>query len=104
MSNPSFWPLIFLVVSFNKIPLFSKDLITFISFASLLVSDTLEPLYKIYLASNLQPASKRFKTSLSDLAKSKLATTFAPSTATLSPGPLSFPSKVGDFLGLHHLR
>ena len=27
LSNPSFW-LLFLVVSFNKIPLFSKDLIT----------------------------------------------------------------------------
>ena len=28
--NPPYWPAIFLVVPFNNIPLFSKDLITFI--------------------------------------------------------------------------
>ena len=33
LNSPSFWLLIFLVVPFNKVPLFSKDLITFISFA-----------------------------------------------------------------------
>ena len=42
--NPPSWLVIFLVVSFNKIPLFSKDLITFIiSFISLLVRVIPEP-------------------------------------------------------------
>ena len=33
--NPTSWQVFFLVVPFNKITLFSKDLITFISFISL---------------------------------------------------------------------
>ena len=45
LRNPTFWLLISLVVTFNKIPLFSKDLITFItSFISLLTSVSPEPL------------------------------------------------------------
>ena len=39
LSNPSFWLIIFLLVPFNKIPLFSKELIAFIiSFISMFVS------------------------------------------------------------------
>ena len=46
LRNPPFWLLMILVlvVSFNKIPVFSKDLITFaISFTSLFVSVVPEP-------------------------------------------------------------
>ena len=43
-SGPPSWPVIFLVVSFNKIPVFSKDLITFIiSSISLFVGVIPEP-------------------------------------------------------------
>ena len=43
--NPPSWIIIFLVVSFNKILLFSKHAITFMtSFTSLFVSVSLEPL------------------------------------------------------------
>ena len=44
LRNPPFWVVIFLVVPFNKIPLFCKDLITLvISFISLFVSVIPEP-------------------------------------------------------------
>ena len=43
LKNPPFWWLFFLVVSFNKIPLFSKDLAAFkISFNSLFLRDISE--------------------------------------------------------------
>ena len=42
--NPPSWLVIFLVVSFNKIPLFSKDFVTFIiSFISLFIRVILVP-------------------------------------------------------------
>ena len=44
MSHPPSRLLIFLVVPFNKIPLFSIDLITFISFLSVFVSVFTEPI------------------------------------------------------------
>ena len=43
LRNPPFWVVILLAVPFNKIPLCSKDLIIFISFASLFVSVYHEP-------------------------------------------------------------
>ena len=47
LRNP--WLVVFLVVPFNKIPLFSKDLISFIiSFISLIVSVILQPSPAIY--------------------------------------------------------
>ena len=47
-NSPS-WLAIFLVVYFNKTPLFSKDLITFIiSFVSLFLSAILEPLLDVF--------------------------------------------------------
>ena len=43
LTNPPSWLLISPVVHFNKIPLFSKDLITFISFISFFVKVIPEP-------------------------------------------------------------
>ena len=52
--NPPSWMVIFVVVPFNKIPLLSKDLITFItSFISLFVRVIPEPLPVIYYLLNL---------------------------------------------------
>ena len=42
--NPPSWPVIFLEVPFNRIPLFSKNLIIFISLISLFVRVISQPL------------------------------------------------------------
>ena len=61
--NPSSWLIIFLVVPFNKIPLFSKDLTTFIkSFILLFVRVTPKPVieeipFLIFLQSKLSYVS-----------------------------------------------
>lgn len=49
------WPMIFLVVSFKKIPLFSKDLITsMVSFISLSVNVIHEPvIFEVFIILNL---------------------------------------------------
>ena len=63
--NRPYWLLIFIVVSFNEIPLFSKDLITFImSFISRFVRVIPEPVsdkipFLIFLSIMLIPASTR---------------------------------------------
>ena len=64
--KPPFWLVIFLVVHFNKIPLFSKDLITFIiSFTSLFVRVIPKPVIdeirflEIFLPTELSPVSVR---------------------------------------------
>ena len=65
LRNPSSWLVIFIVVSSNKIPLFSKDSATFIlSFVSLFVRVIHEPLideipFLIFLPIILCPASTR---------------------------------------------
>ena len=57
LRNPPSWLVIYLVVSFNKFPLFSKDLITLIiSFMSLLVNVIPKP--EIVLPIALNDASK----------------------------------------------
>ena len=55
--NPPSWQVIFVVVSFIKIPLFSKDLITFIIyFISLFVRVIPEPLLNVkFLLSSFIP-------------------------------------------------
>ena len=56
MSSPPFWLLIFLVVPFNKIPVFSKELVTFIiSFASMFVSVIPEPFSLTLLSTFFTP-------------------------------------------------
>ena len=58
LKNPPFWLAIFLVVLFDKIPLFYKDLV--ISFISLFVRVIPEPNFcLIFLPMILSPASLR---------------------------------------------
>ena len=65
LRNPPSWQVTFLLAPFNKIPLFSKDFITFIiSFISVFVRAIPEPEideipFLIFLPSRLSPASTR---------------------------------------------
>ena len=66
MRNPPSWQVIFIAVPFKKMPLFSKDLITFITLfhnISLFVSVSTEPSKNpgggLLLLIKLHPASKR---------------------------------------------
>ena len=58
--KPPFWLVIFLVVHFNKIPLFSKDLIAFTSlFVRVIPKHVIDeiPFLKIFLPTELSPVS-----------------------------------------------
>ena len=75
-----------MVVLFYKIPLFSKDLVSFIIFFILLfVSIIPEPSDKNYFLVKLRPASKRsFGTSSLNLSRAEFAETPGPSSAIAS--------------------
>ena len=58
--KPPFWLVIFLVVHFNKIPLFSKDLISFTSlFVRVIPKHVIDEIHflKIFLPTELSPVS-----------------------------------------------
>ena len=91
LRNPSSWVLTFLMVFFNKTPLFSKDLIAFlISFISLFVSISPEPFEENYVLH----VKEVFGTSSFDLQRPKFAEPSAPNFQIVFPIVTSGPTEV----------